>query len=644
MPRKVVGRGDLIVGMPRGVDALRNVLALQDQKDPEPGSNVVLTIDAAVQRQLQESLAEGLSLARRSEMEERVQALEDKSIPERIREAYEEARAEQAEALQAQSAESIDDPGSPAVEVPAAEPVELDEGEVLGPLYRGLPIDEAGVCVPVERIDLDLDPETQVPRSAVLSGTLQRAITLDSVEGEDDEDLVAVLTIAGESYRLGVNDRAATPVRVVAITGATEEAGPSVVIHHQDKYCPVRSVGVVLDPNTGAVIAMASNPTFEPSAFVGGLSHAQWRKLGTESAFTNFAVQGQYAPASTMKTVAFVMAMEEGVYPYDRSVGDTQQLGQAAQGDQLEPVPLQSDQDKYLCSGFFEFPLTDGSTQRMFDWRTGGHGPLNLHEALRNSCDLYFWDLAFRIWQERGDESGINNENLWQEWARRFGFDAETGVDLPFERSGLIPDRDWFRSEQEAGSPRVRSRESGGWVGGDLMNAIVGEGAVLTTPLQLANAYATMVNGGTLYEPYVVAQITDQDGAILNEMEPTLVRDLGLSPRTVASLRADLAQVVNHPEGTADRAFADFGPGVASVGGKTGTGEVIKASEDVYEVDNAWFVGIGPVFNPRYVVAIVVERGGSGGAIAAPIVRQMLQYLLLGPDAVAPQKKGANAD
>jgi len=626
------------------VDARRNVLAMQGQQDPEPGSNIVLTIDAEVQRQLQESLAEGLALARRNEMEERAEALAAEPIPIRIREAFEEARADQASSVDVASDEGVDDTDLASLEAPTGEPIAVDEGAVLGPLYPGLPIDGAGVCIPVERIDLDLDPETSTSDVGTLSGSLRRSASLDAVLGEEVEQLVAVVTVAGETYRLGVNDGAATTVTVVAITQATESSGPSVVLHHVDKYCPVRSVGVVLDPNTGAVIAMAAHPTFEPRAFVGGLSHEEWSRLGTVNAFTNFAVQGQYAPASTMKSVAFVMAMEEGVFPYDRSAGDTESLGQVADDDETEPVPLASDQDEYLCSGFFEFDLTDGSTQKMFDWRAGGHGPLTLHEALRNSCDLYFWDLAFRIWQERGDESGINDENLWQEWARRFGFDEQTGVDLPFERSGLIPDRDWFRREQEAGSPRVRSPESGGWVGGDLMNAIVGEGAVLTTPLQLANAYAAMINGGTVYQPYVVAQVTDQDGDVIKETAPTVLKEVELSSRTVAALRANLAQVVNHPEGTADRAFGDFGPGVTAVGGKTGTGEVIKAEEDVFEVDNAWFVGIGPVWSPRYVVATVVERGGSGGAIAAPITKQILQYLLLGEESVTPQKKGANVD
>jgi penicillin-binding protein 2 len=178
------------------------------------------------------------------------------------------------------------------------------------------------------------------------------------------------------------------------------------------------------------------------------------------------------------------------------------------------------------------------------------------------------------------------------------------------------------------------------------MNAIVGQGAVLTTPLQLANAYGAMVNGGTVWETRVMSQIVDKDGEVLAENAPQAINSVPLSDRTVAHLRSDLQKVVNGELGTAQKAFDDFGENIELVGGKTGTGEVIKAprTEQEYQADNAWFVGIAPINDPEYVVSVVVERGGSGGRVAAPITRQVLQFLLNGPSAVTPLAPGLEAD
>lgn len=270
---------------------------------------------------------------------------------------------------------------------------------------------------------------------------------------------------------------------------------------------------------------------------------------------------------------------------------------------------------------------------------------MDLHGALQASCDLYFWDVALRLWNERGDDSGIDKENLLQEYARAFGFGTTTGIDLPFEREGLIPDRAWFISEQREGSPRVR--QDGSWVGGDLMDVAVGQGAVLATPLQMANGLAAMVNGGTVWQPQVVREVVDQDGNVITENQPTVLNRVDLDPRTSVMLLADLQQVVNNQDrGTARSAFADFGEGVEFVGGKTGTSEIIKAprSERFRQVDSAFFVGVVPVRDPEYVIAVVVERGGSGGRVAAPVARQVLQFLVNGPDGVTPIAPGLDAD
>lgn len=628
------------------VDADRTILSKTGEKAPQPGNNLHLTLDAAVQAQLQASLREGLELARRLEMEERVDALAAVGSDARMALARQEAITAIREAVAriAETAGIKDEDEREEAEAAALlereslpDPDELGEGDVLKALYDGLPVDSAGVCVPAQRVVLGVDQRSR------LSGTVERSIRLISVT-ESRDTKSAVVVVAGERFVVAERDLFATTLRTTTIDQ------DRIVLTHSDKWCPVRSVGVVEDPRDGSIIAMGSYPSFDPTAFVSGLTSEEWELLGTANAFTNFAVQGLYSPASTFKVVAYMLAIEEGIYPLDRPIADRvlgaeQPGGDVAFGEEQavdELQPLTSDTDAYNCTGSLRFNFNDGSSQVYRDWKRGGHGPLDLHGALQASCDLYFWEIALRVWNERSDDDGINNENLWQEWARAFGFGEATGVDLPFEKQGLIPDRAWFREEQRAGTGRVRA--TGPWVGGDLMNAVVGQGTVLVTPLQLANGFSTMVNGGTLWEPRVVDRITDQDGTVLYPTDPVALASVELSAASVTLFRRDLQQVVNGPLGTARRAFESFGDGVEDVGGKTGTAEVIKAEAEVDQVDTAWFVGVAPVFNPQYVVSIVVERGGSGGKVAAPIARQVLQHLVGGSESVTPLEAGADAD
>lgn len=375
-----------------------------------------------------------------------------------------------------------------------------------------------------------------------------------------------------------------------------------------DPRCPVRAVGVVLDATDGAVVAMSSVPGYDPNLFVDGVSQREWDRLSELAVFNNFAIQGEYAPASTFKSVAYMLALEEEIY--------------ALEGE------AQANQATYFCDGQLEFRFTDGSPQVLNDWTSAGHGDVDLHTGMQSSCDLYFWQIALNIWTNRSStDGGTIDEDLLQQWSRRFGFDEPTGVDLPFEQDGLIPDREWFERAQVESPGLVRD---GPWTGGDVLNAVIGQGSVLATPLQLANAYAAMVNGGTLWQPRVADAVVDEAGEVIREFAPVAIGQIDLSPQSVAFLRQDLHQVVNGPTGTARGAFADFGEGVDLVGGKTGTGEVIKGDTAEEDVDTALFTGVVPIDDPRYVVVIVIERGGSGGQIAAPTAIPVLQYLLTG--------------
>ncbi|MCP4307380.1 MAG: hypothetical protein GY788_21415 [bacterium] len=375
----------------------------------------------------------------------------------------------------------------------------------------------------------------------------------------------------------------------------------------EDKGCPVRAVGVVLGVNDGSVHAMSSVPNFDPS------ERAEFANL-PDGALTNFAVQGQYAPASTFKALTYVMAMEEGI----------------------APEGVNSVEDEILCSGQLAKPLGEGSQQVFNNWTRKDDGMQDIHAALMRSCNTYFWEVAYDLWNVN---KGTERENLLQNWAREVGFDAKTNIDLPFEKSGLIPDRDLFVRWADEDDPRLdpsRLAFESPWFGGDLFQAAVGQGSVLATPVQLATSYAALVNGGTVWQPRVVREIRNEDGLLVESNEPTVLNVVEeLDASTVRALRNDLQSVVNNPRGTAYSAFTDFGSAIGQVGGKTGTAEIIKRSVDAEtgdviqdSVTTALFVGVAPIADPEYVVVIIVERGGSGGGIAAPTAKPVLQYLL----------------
>jgi penicillin-binding protein 2 len=226
---------------------------------------------------------------------------------------------------------------------------------------------------------------------------------------------------------------------------------------------------------------------------------------------------------------------------------------------------------------------------------------------------------------------GTERETVLQDMARGLGYGSPTGIDLTSDPSGVIPDRELFLAWQEAQmedpeeAPRLldESRLDGRdpWFGGDLMNAAIGQGTVSATPLQVAVSYAAMANGGKVWEPYVVREIRDPNGNLVEINTPTLKNEVDLDPANVQRLLSDLNRVVTR--GTAASAFRDFGGSLFDVGGKTGTGQSIAAKDN-----HAWFAGIAPLSDPRYSVVVLIDEGGSGGAVAAPVGRQIMQYLM----------------
>ena len=340
---------------------------------------------------------------------------------------------------------------------------------------------------------------------------------------------------------------------------------------------------VVLDIDTNEVISMVSLPDYNPNNFVDGISKQEFNILNIAGAFNNYPIQGQYPPGSVFKVVAYWLAEQEKIYPEG----------------------LSSRSGRIDCKGSLAFGFNDGSQQVYNDWKEGGHGRVNLGASIKESCNVYFWDIALKIWR---DYEGTEAESILQQYAKNLGFGSPSKVDLPYEASGVLPDRSLFEQWSISQPERVRPE---GWLGGDLMNLIIGQGAITATPIQVANAYRTLISGKSS-NPYI---------NLNNQQASEEISELDVSEEFINFLLEDLNSVTNEG-GTAYASFSVLGKSVKDVGGKTGT-----AQNSGDKNNTSWFVGIDSITNPRYVIATVVEEGGSGSAIAAPITRRVIQSL-----------------
>lgn len=353
--------------------------------------------------------------------------------------------------------------------------------------------------------------------------------------------------------------------------------------NEETKENVIRSASIVLDVNTGAIVSMVSLPDFNPNQFVNGISNKDFEQLNRIQAFNNFAIQGVYPPGSVFKVVSYWLAENEGLFPEG----------------------LNSRRGRLDCKGSLSFGFDDGSKQVYQDWKEEGHGRVNLSSAIQQSCNVYFWDIALNIWRTY---EGTENESILQNYAKDLGFGEITNIDLPFERNGIIPDRDVFEDWTVTKPDLVRPE---GWLGGDLMNLIIGQGAITVTPIQVANAYKTLLTS-TSSSPYLNIETSDN----------LKLRKYNISDEFTTLLKSDLNLVTNK-NGTAYAAFEIMGRKANDIGGKTGT-----AQNPGEKNNTSWFVGVDSINNPKHVVVTVVEEGGSGSAIAAPISRRIIQHLI----------------
>jgi penicillin-binding protein 2 len=349
---------------------------------------------------------------------------------------------------------------------------------------------------------------------------------------------------------------------------------------------------VVLDPRNGAVVAMASNPTYDPREFVDGISESRFRELQDPAGnfpLNNRVLQGLYAPGSTFKLVSALAALREGVM---------------------------SPRDTLVDNGSI---TVGGETKR----NAGGqiNGRIDITRAMTVSSDVYFYEMGKRLWEARGRYG----PTPMQETARDLGMGTPTGIELPFEAGGRIPDAESRKKLHDSNPEAFPTRD---WYTGDNMNLAIGQGELAITPLQLANAYAVFANGGTLYAPRVASTVLDVDDKVVRQVEPRVTHTVELPPAFRQPLLAGFQGAIADPDGTAFGAFTGFPLDAFPVAGKTGTAQVSGKQ------DFALFTAFAPASDPRYVVSIVMEEAGFGAQAAAPVARRILE----GPAGVAPQE------
>ncbi|HLF50580.1 MAG TPA: penicillin-binding protein 2 [Methylomirabilota bacterium] len=329
---------------------------------------------------------------------------------------------------------------------------------------------------------------------------------------------------------------------------------------------------IVMDPRNGDVLAMTSSPAFPLDRFTGNLDREEWLRVVRDpmTPLMNRALQSQYAPGSLFKVIVTAAGLQEG---------------------SLTPM------DRTYCNG--EYRLGAWTFK---DWRAGGHGHVDLRSALVQSCNIFFYQAGLKV----GPEAIAR-------YARSFGLGAPSGIDLGSEKPGLVPFVEWRRH-----------RSGRGWQSGDTINMSIGQGPLLVTPLQVARMMAAVANGGILWKPRLVQRVELADGSLAYSASSKMTGRVDLSPVVWSFLRHALSGAVNEG-GTGAAARI---PGV-EIAGKTGTAQSVAKSDSAKGQDHAWFASFAPAEDPEYVVVVLVERGGRGGQVAAPIARQIYQAIFL---------------
>ncbi len=343
---------------------------------------------------------------------------------------------------------------------------------------------------------------------------------------------------------------------------------------------------VALDPETGEILAMTSTPAYDPNQFSSGIEPAVWTQLTSDpnTPLMNRVIQGQYAPGSTFKIVMAAAALEERII---------------------------SPQTTFYCPGYLSIY---GNVFRCN--KPAGHGVIALHDALAQSCNVFFYQVGVRLEIHR-----------IAKWARLFGLGALAGIDLPYEAPGLVPSPEWKLRTQ-----RVP------WYAGETVSVAIGQGQVSVTPLQMARVAGVIASGGRLIQPHLVKAI---GGQAISYPSP---QPIGLSPETIEAIRRGMRAVVEEHGSGQHAQLPDI-----QIAGKTGSAQVVGRARLAQQPSSealqphGWFIAFAPAEQPRIALAVLLEHGGSGGGAAAPVAREILEQFFFGAGG-APSRVASRAD
>ena len=346
---------------------------------------------------------------------------------------------------------------------------------------------------------------------------------------------------------------------------------------------------VVLDPRDGALLALASNPAYNPADFVNGIRPEVFAALqdpANHYPLNNRALQGQYAPGSTFKLFTALAGLRTGLIAPNTT---------------------------FVDEGSYRLRSCRGQKCVFRNAGSRAYGRVNLSRALTVSSDAFFYDLGANFWFRGGPFA-----RAIQGAARDLGLGTRTGIELAGEMKGRVPDPESRRSQHEA---NPKAFPNGDWYAGDNVNLSIGQGDTAVTPLQLANAYAAFANGGTVFTPRAAARVLEPEGAVVREVPAKAVSTVTIDPSHRAAVHEGLYGAVAAEDGTGAGAFLGFPLATFPVAGKTGTAQVVGKQ------DTALFVAYAPANAPQYVVAVVMEESGFGGAVAAPVARRIFEGL-----------------
>ena len=490
----------------------------------------------------------------------------------------------------------------------------------------GYPVYDSTDSIGKDGLELDLESTLRGERGRRIiemdaSGSSWRVVPESTIDPKPGKNVA--LTIDLELQRAASEILRAGIAYSNADRYAIERADPTRRVKQESGAGAV----VALDPRTGEVLAMVSFPHYDNQLFVDGISQRKYLEYASEEAnkpLVDRALRGEYPAGSTIKPFLAAAALQEGKLTLEKT---------------------------YTCTGAIQVPFawdeSKGNTHPCWSWRLGGHGPLDVYDAIEQSCDVFFYnvgaprqpideskseflhyrdkDVAANTLGEKHYFEGLGIQLIKKNLTERFWFGAPTGIELPTEAPGVVPDAEW----------RARTFQGTGWSVGDTINVSIGQGFFLTTPLQLALNTAAFANHGKILKPRLVREAFDGRPTEGVEVKPTVQREVGFRKAHLDVAREGMRRVVHGPTGTAPSSgglqtkWPMTNPAnepQITIGGKTGTAEIGQADENgLYDRQHAWFTCFAPFDDPEIAITVIVEDGGEGSAYAVPVVDRVLR-------------------